>query len=85
MLALAERTDAGRSAVSVVSGQPGLGKTAFAVHAAYALAPHFPDGQVVLDLHGMDPEPTSARDALASLLRAVGVAEHAGPAATDDR
>lgn len=85
LLALAERTGAGRSAVSVVSGQPGLGKTAFAVHAAYALAPHFPDGQVVLDLHGMDPEPTSARDALASLLRAVGVAEHAIPAATDDR
>ncbi|MFD5517415.1 helix-turn-helix domain-containing protein [Streptomyces sp. NPDC127066] len=85
LLALAERTDAGRSAVSVVSGQPGLGKTAFAVHAAYHLAPHFPDGQVVLDLHGMDPEPTSARDALASLLRAVGVAEQAIPAATDDR
>jgi transcriptional regulator with XRE-family HTH domain/tetratricopeptide (TPR) repeat protein len=85
LLALAERTDSGRSAVSVVSGQPGLGKTAFAVHAAYALAPHFPDGQVALDLHGMDPEPTSARDALASLLRAVGVAEHAIPSATDDR
>ncbi|MFF3413590.1 tetratricopeptide repeat protein [Streptomyces sp. NPDC002698] len=85
LLALAEGVGAGRSAVSVVSGQPGLGKTAFAVHAAYALAPHFPDGQVVLDLHGMDPEPTSARDALASLLRAVGVAEQAIPAATDDR
>ncbi|MFD6552128.1 ATP-binding protein [Streptomyces sp. NPDC058398] len=85
LLALVERADAGRSAVSVVSGQPGLGKTAFAVHAAYQLAPHFPDGQLVLDLHGMDPEPTPARDALASLLRAVGVAEHAIPAATDDR
>ncbi|MFI8347426.1 tetratricopeptide repeat protein [Streptomyces sp. NPDC085596] len=85
LLALAERTDTGRCAISVVSGQPGLGKTAFAVHAAYHLAPHFPDGQLVLDLHGMDPEPTSARDALASLLRAVGVAERAIPAATDDR
>ncbi|MFI0967851.1 helix-turn-helix domain-containing protein [Streptomyces sp. NPDC021080] len=85
LLALVERTDADRSTISVVSGQPGLGKTAFAVHAAYHLAPHFPDGQLVLDLHGMDPEPTAAHDALASLLRAVGVAEHAIPAATDDR
>ncbi|MFG3199782.1 tetratricopeptide repeat protein [Streptomyces sp. NPDC048208] len=85
LLALVERTDADRCAVSVVSGQPGLGKTAFAVHAAYHLAPHFPDGQLVLDLHGMDPEPTSARDALACLLRAVGVAERAIPAATEDR
>jgi transcriptional regulator with XRE-family HTH domain/tetratricopeptide (TPR) repeat protein len=85
LLALVERPDAGRSAISVVSGQPGLGKTAFAVHAAHHLAPHFPDGQLVLDLHGMDPEPTAARDALASLLRAVGVAEQAIPASADNR
>ncbi|MFD0395117.1 hypothetical protein ACFQ3Z_34725 [Streptomyces nogalater] len=43
----------------MVAGQPGLGKTAFAVHAAHLLAPHFPDGQFALDLHGMDPEPTT--------------------------
>jgi tetratricopeptide (TPR) repeat protein len=85
LLALAEGADPARSAVSVVSGQPGLGKTAFAVHAAYRLSPHFPDGQLALNLHGMDPEPITPRDALGSLLRAVGVAERAIPASTDDR
>ncbi|GGZ15014.1 hypothetical protein GCM10010300_68780 [Streptomyces olivaceoviridis] len=76
---------AGLPAVTVVAGQPGLGKTAFAVHAAHRLAPHFPDGQFALDLHGMDAEPTSPRDALARLLGAVGVADAAIPSGTDDR
>jgi tetratricopeptide (TPR) repeat protein len=69
----------------VVCGQPGLGKTAFAVHAAHALAPSFPDGQFAVDLRGMDPRPTLPHDALARLLRALGVAGDALPAATDDR
>ncbi|MET8976197.1 helix-turn-helix transcriptional regulator [Streptomyces sp. NPDC004539] len=82
--ALTQLLDA-RPSVTVVSGQPGLGKTAFAVHAAHLLAPHFADGQLALDLHGMDPEPTTPRDALARLLGAVGVADAAIPAATEDR
>lgn len=85
LLALAERADGAHPPVAVVSGQPGLGKTTFAVHAAHRLAPHFPDGQFALNLHGMDPHPVTVRDALARLLRAVGVAESAIPAATDDR
>ncbi|MFE9356280.1 ATP-binding protein [Streptomyces olivaceoviridis] len=76
---------AGLPAVTVVAGQPGLGKTAFAVHAAHRLAPHFPDGQFALDLHGMDAEPTSPRDALARLLGAIGVADAAIPSGTEDR
>lgn len=85
LVALVEGAAPACSPVSVVSGQPGLGKTAFAVHAAYRLAPHFPDGQLAVDLHGMDPEPTTPRDALGSLLRAVGVAERAIPASAEDR
>ncbi|WP_329390287.1 aspartyl/asparaginyl beta-hydroxylase domain-containing protein [Streptomyces sp. NBC_01351] len=69
--------------MAVVCGQPGLGKTAFAVHAAHALAPHFPDGQFHLDLRGMDLQPTPPRDALARLLRALGATDV--PAGTDDR
>ncbi|MGT2532590.1 helix-turn-helix domain-containing protein [Streptomyces nojiriensis] len=42
---LAEYLDPAHPPVAVVSGQPGLGKTAFAVHAAHALTPHFPHGQ----------------------------------------
>ncbi|NUS79905.1 MAG: helix-turn-helix domain-containing protein, partial [Streptomyces sp.] len=73
------------SAVSVITGQPGLGKTAFAVHAAYRLAPHFPDGQFALDLRGMDAEPTPPRDALARLLGALGIADAALPNGLDER
>ncbi|MET9448939.1 helix-turn-helix domain-containing protein [Streptomyces cinerochromogenes] len=85
LLELARDTGPGLPVVTVVAGQPGLGKTAFAVHAAHQLAPHFPDGQFALDLHGMDPEPTTPRDALARLLGALGVADAAIPADTDDR
>ncbi|MFJ2166887.1 helix-turn-helix domain-containing protein [Streptomyces griseofuscus] len=85
LLELAQATGPDRPGVSMVAGQPGLGKTAFAVHAAHRLAPHFPDGQFALDLHGMDPEPTTPRDALARLLGALGIADAAVPAGTDDR
>ncbi|MEV6612919.1 helix-turn-helix domain-containing protein [Streptomyces sp. NPDC051051] len=85
LLDLVRDADPDRPVVTVVAGQPGLGKTAFAVHAAHCLAPHFPDGQFALDLHGMDPEPTTPRDALARLLGAMGVADAAIPAGTDDR
>ncbi|MER6917239.1 tetratricopeptide repeat protein [Streptomyces sp. NPDC000594] len=71
--------------VVVVAGAPGLGKTAFAVHAAHRLAPRFPDGQLYLDLRAMDAEPTRPEDALARLLAALGVAERALPQGLADR
>ncbi|MGW6834903.1 helix-turn-helix domain-containing protein [Streptomyces sp. NPDC054949] len=83
--ALAEDLDPGHPPVAVVCGQPGLGKTAFAIHAAHCLAPRFPDGQYAIDLRGMDLQPTPPRDALARLLRALGVADGALPTTTDDR
>ncbi|KUN30297.1 hypothetical protein AQJ23_01510 [Streptomyces antibioticus] len=73
------------SPVSVITGQPGLGKTAFAVHAAHRLAPRFPDGQFALDLRGMDAEPTPPRDALARLLAASGITDAAIPNGLDER
>ncbi|MFC8342256.1 ATP-binding protein [Streptomyces sp. NPDC057280] len=73
------------SPVSVITGQPGLGKTAFAVHAAHRLAPRFPDGQFALDLRGMDAEPTPPRDALARLLTASGITDAAIPNGLDER
>ncbi|OQR64268.1 hypothetical protein B6E66_09585 [Streptomyces maremycinicus] len=85
LLELARDTGQDRPRVAVVTGQPGLGKTAFAVHAAHRLTPDFPDGQFALDLHGMDERPTTARDALARLLGALGVADSAIPADLDDR
>jgi tetratricopeptide (TPR) repeat protein len=53
----------------------GVGKTAFAVHAAHRLAGGFPDGQFFLPLHGHTPgqRPVEAADALSSLLLTAGV------------
>ncbi|MFC8957568.1 hypothetical protein ACFT8P_33830 [Streptomyces sp. NPDC057101] len=62
-----------------------VGETAFAVHAAHQLAPHFPDGQFHVDLRVMDPRPTIPRDALGRLLPALDVAADAVPTTTEDR
>jgi tetratricopeptide (TPR) repeat protein len=82
--AAAERGDA---AIHVVSGMPGVGKTAFAVHVAHRVAAKFPDGHLFLELRGHTPgqQPVTPVDALGSLLLAVGVAPRHVPAALDDR
>jgi tetratricopeptide (TPR) repeat protein/transcriptional regulator with XRE-family HTH domain len=70
----AERTR-GRAAVYTIDGMPGVGKTAFAIHAAHRLTPLFPDGHVFLPLAGHVPGRTPMRptDALAALLLATGM------------
>src|SRR5271170_4903412 len=77
---LAELADAAAGTGGVVSihaigGMAGIGKTAFAVHAAHRLAGRFPGGQVFLPLHGHTPgqQPVGPADALASLLLTIGV------------
>ena len=77
---LAELADAAAGAGGVVSihaigGMAGIGKTAFAVHAAHRLAGRFPGGQIFLPLHGHTPgqQPVGPADALASLLLTIGV------------
>nr|WP_169735071.1 tetratricopeptide repeat protein [Amycolatopsis lexingtonensis] len=74
-------------AVHVVDGMPGIGKTTFAVRAAYQLAGYFPDGQVFLELHGHSPgrAPVDPGDALASLLHLWGVPAIDIPVGLDDR
>ncbi|MEU8080030.1 helix-turn-helix domain-containing protein [Catellatospora citrea] len=65
--------DRGRTLLAVVHGQPGLGKTAFAVRAAEQLREAFPDGQLYLDLRGTDPVPMPAGEVSTRLLRALEV------------
>jgi tetratricopeptide (TPR) repeat protein len=68
-------TAGGVVGIHAIGGMAGVGKTAFAVHAAHQLAGRFPGGQVFLPLHGHTPgqQPVESADALASLLLAVGV------------
>jgi tetratricopeptide (TPR) repeat protein len=62
--------------IHAIDGMAGIGKTAFAVHAAHLLADGFPDGQFFLSLHAHTPgqRPVDPADALASLLLTAGVA-----------
>ncbi|MET7944121.1 BTAD domain-containing putative transcriptional regulator [Streptomyces sp. NPDC005302] len=61
--------------VTVISGMAGVGKSALALHVAHELRERFPDGQLYVNLHGATPgmTPITAGQALAALLRDLGV------------
>ena len=76
----------GGASVAAISGTAGVGKTALAVHWAHRAAAGFPDGQLYVNLRGYDAgPPRPAADALAGLLRALGVGEERIPAELDER
>ena len=77
LAALAEAAAGAGGVVSIhaIGGMAGIGKTAFAVHAAHRLASRFPAGQIFLPLHAHTPghRPVDPADALASLLLTIGI------------
>lgn len=82
---IVERLHAPAPQVVALSGPAGIGKTALAVHVAHRLAPVFPDGQLYVPLYGITGRPVDPGDALAHLLRALGLHSGVLPAGIDAR
>jgi DNA-binding SARP family transcriptional activator len=74
-----------RRAVVVVSGPPGVGKSATAIAAASAVIAEFPDGQLYVDLGGSAQWRLGAGDALASVLDGFGLQPDAIPESINRR
>jgi tetratricopeptide (TPR) repeat protein/transcriptional regulator with XRE-family HTH domain len=71
--------------VVVISGTPGVGKTALAVRWAHRRAASFPAGQLYADLRGFSPggQPAAPAVVIRGFLGALGVAPQRIPAGTD--
>ncbi|MCX4970026.1 tetratricopeptide repeat protein [Streptomyces sp. NBC_00654] len=72
-------------AVSALAGIGGVGKTTLAVHVAHQARPHFPDGQLYVDLQGAGSRAAEPETVLGSFLRALGTADSAIPDTLDER
>ncbi|MEU6895857.1 BTAD domain-containing putative transcriptional regulator [Streptomyces sp. NPDC046557] len=72
-------------AVSALAGIGGVGKTTLAVHVAHAARPHFPDGQLYVDLQGTEPRPAEPVAVLGSFLRALGIPDTTIPDTAAER
>ncbi|SDN37877.1 AfsR/SARP family transcriptional regulator [Allokutzneria albata] len=69
-----------RPRLAVLSGPPGVGKTALSVRVAHQLKQHFPDGQLFANFHGYSSGTApSTGQVLARFLRALGVAPEKVP------
>jgi len=73
--------------IYAIDGMAGVGKSAFAVHAAHLIEQGFPDGQIFLPLHAhtAGQRPVDPADALASLLLTTGVAADQIPPGLSER
>ncbi|WP_158563879.1 AfsR/SARP family transcriptional regulator [Jiangella anatolica] len=63
----------GRCRTVVISGPGGTGKTTLALRVAHEVRDHYPDGQLFADLRTSSDAAALGTDALAGLLRALGV------------
>jgi len=71
--------------VVVVTGTPGVGKSAFALHVCHALREVFPDGQLYLDLAGAGGQPRDPGEVLVEVLRTLGITGAAVPRTLSER
>jgi DNA-binding SARP family transcriptional activator/Tfp pilus assembly protein PilF len=73
--------------IVVISGTAGIGKTALAVRFGRQVAKRFGDGQLYVNLRGLDPAtpPMEPTEVLRFFLDALGVPPHRIPAGTESR
>jgi DNA-binding SARP family transcriptional activator/DNA-binding XRE family transcriptional regulator len=71
--------------LAVVSGPPGAGKTALALHVAHTVHAEFPEGQLWVHLAGASTRPRDTSDVLGEFLRALGVHGSAIPQTLSER
>ncbi|MEV4621104.1 helix-turn-helix domain-containing protein [Asanoa sp. NPDC049573] len=79
------RPSPGLGRLAAVSGPPGVGKSALAIHIGHRFAPEFPDGQLYVVLGGESGEAAEPAGVLALMLRMLGVDGSALPARVEDR
>ncbi|MBP2338948.1 DNA-binding SARP family transcriptional activator [Saccharothrix coeruleofusca] len=76
LCALEEALTGQDSAIGLLVGPAGVGKTALALRWAHRAAGDFPDGQLFVNLRGFDEtEPLDPRAALVGFLRALGLSD----------
>lgn len=74
-------------ATAMISGMAGIGKTALALTFARQASPHFPDGQLYINLQGFGPgeNPLDPAAALGTFLRSLGLSPAQIPAGLQAR
>lgn len=71
--------------IVTISGMPGAGKTALAVHIAHRARSFFPHGQFFVALNGTTPHPADPADVLHGFLRAAHIPDDQIPQTLDER
>lgn len=83
---LAQRPGAGEHVrIALISGPPGVGKTALAIIAAEMIHSYVPDGELYVNLRGLSEDPLDPAEAMTIMLRAVGIAAEAIPDGVEGR
>jgi DNA-binding SARP family transcriptional activator len=82
---LAAAADRRGAVLVAITGKAGVGKTTLAVHAAHRLRVHYPDGQLFVNLRGVQARPLAPADVLARFLRSLGVDRAAIPDDVEER
>jgi hypothetical protein len=60
-----------KDAIWAICGMGGTGKSALAIHVGHCLVEHYPDGQLFINLLGLEQQPVAASQAMARIIRSL--------------